>query len=69
MVEDSVLYGTSVVNYVLIKPEYQRLGKWYRSKGMRGGDNPFRSYLMNKIWTLEEEFNQHMLRFQQVTFQ
>ena len=41
---------------------------WYRSKEKRGGDNPFGSYMLNKKWTLEEEFNNHMLRFQQVKF-
>ena len=41
-------------------------GKWYRSKEKKGGNNPFASYLLNKKWTLEEEFNNHMLRFQQV---
>ena len=40
---------------------------WYRSKGKVAGESPFGSYLMNKKWTLEEEFNNHMLRFQQVT--
>ena len=42
-------------------------GKWHRSKERLGGDHPFVSYMMNKKWTLEEEFNNHMLRFQQVT--
>ena len=42
---------------------------WYRSKGKKGGTNPFYSYLLNKKWTLEEEFNNHLLRFQQVTVQ
>ena len=32
-----------------------------------GGTNPFGSYMLNKKWTLEEKFNKHMLRFQQVT--
>ena len=41
--------------------------RWYRSKDKLGGDNPFGSYMMNKKWTVEEEFNNHMLRFQQVT--
>ena len=41
--------------------------RWYRSKGRRGGDHPFASYMLNKKWTLEEEFNNHMLRFHQVT--
>ena len=45
-------------------PEY---GRWHRSKDKKGGKNPFASYMMNKKWTLEEEFNNHMLRFQQVT--
>ena len=41
--------------------------KMYRSKERKGGVNPFSSYMLNKKWTLEEEFNNHMLRFQQVT--
>ena len=40
--------------------------QWYRSKERKGG-NPFASFMMNKKWTLEEEFNNHMMRFQQVT--
>ena len=40
---------------------------WYRSKSRKAGHNPFSSYMMNKKWTLEEEFNNHLLRFQQVT--
>ena len=41
--------------------------RWYRSKTKKGGDFPFGSYLLNKKWTLEEEFNNHMMQFQQVT--
>ena len=33
----------------------------------KGGRIPFGSYMLNKKWTLEEEFNNHILRFQQVT--
>ena len=40
--------------------------RWYRSKEKKGGINPFGSYMLNKKWTLEEELNNHMLRFQQV---
>ena len=40
---------------------------WYRSKERKGGEHPFASYMINKKWTLEEEFNTHMMRFQQVT--
>ena len=44
-------------------PEY---GRWYKSKDKKGVLK-FNSYMLNKKWTLEEEFNNHMLRFQQVT--
>ena len=46
---------------------YQRGIKWYRSKDRKAAKNPFGSYMINKKWSLEEEFNNHMLRFQQVT--
>ena len=45
--------------------------RWYRSKEKQEptdeADTPWSVYIMNKKWTLEEEFNRHMLRFQQVT--
>ena len=41
--------------------------RWYRSKDRKSGESPFASYLMNKKWTMEEEFNNHMMKFQQVT--
>ena len=41
--------------------------RWYRSKEKLTGDNPFGSFMLNKKWTLEEELNNHMLRFNQVT--
>ena len=42
--------------------------RWYRSKGKdEAGKLPFGSYLMNKKWTMVEEFNNHMMKFQQVT--
>ena len=40
---------------------------WHRSKEKKGGENPFGSFMMNKKWTFEEEFDNHLLRFQQVT--
>ena len=42
------------------------MGKWYRSKERKSGESPFASNMLNKKWTLEEEFNNHILRFQQV---
>ena len=41
--------------------------KFYRSKDKKEKESlPFGSYMMNKKWTLDEEFNNHILRFQQV---
>ena len=41
---------------------------WHRSKYIKPEMN-FASYMLNKKWNFEEEFNNHMLRFQQVTVQ
>ena len=67
MVNDTVVNGSSVVEVGFLYPEYLDLGKWHRSKERKGGKLPFGSYLLNKKWTLEEEFNNHLLRFQQVS--
>ena len=41
--------------------------KWHRSRERRSNSySPFCSYMMNKKWWLEEEFTNHILRFQQV---
>ena len=72
MVEDAIVYGTNVVQGAFLWPTYPVMAKnhgtsWYRSKEKKGGQHPFTSYMLNKKWTLEEEFNNHMLRLQQVT--
>ena len=67
MLEDSVLSGSSVVETAWLVAQDLELGKWHRSKERKGGDHPFGSCMLNKKWTLEEEFNKHLLRFQQVT--
>ena len=74
MVQDGVLdTGDSVVEAALMfdyeldwAKKYNT--RWYRSKNRKGGNYkyPFSSYLLNKKWTLEEEFNNHMMRFNQV---
>ena len=66
MAEDAVVNGSSVVVGGFMYNSELVWGKWYRSKGYRGGDHPYSSYMLNKKWTLEEELNNHMLRFQQV---
>ena len=40
--------------------------RWYRSKDKKGGVTPFASFMMNKKWTMQEEFTNHMLMVQQV---
>ena len=47
-------------------PYEQEWGKWYRSKETQAV-SPFVVYMMNKKWIFVEEFNNHMLRFQQVS--
>ena len=59
--------GNSVFQTSIMYEDELWLGKWHRSKERKTGFHPFASYMMNKKWTLEEEFNKHMLRFQQVT--
>ena len=72
MVQRAIRTGAAVVEGALLY-DYELewatdVGtQWYRSKDKKAGENPFISYMMNKKWTLEEEFNNHMLRFQQVT--
>ena len=67
MTEDAVVNGSSVVKCAYMYDYELAYGKWYRSSLPRGGIYPFPSYMLNKKWTMEEEFNNHMLIFQQVT--
>ena len=67
MALDSVVNGTSVVEQGFLYPWWFDWGKWHRSKERKDGRNFFASYMMNKKWTLEEEFTNHMMRFYQVT--
>ena len=71
MIEDAVEYGNSVFELGYLGGwELDKAKKhgtsWYRSKENSGG-HPFSSYMLNKKWIFEEEFYNHMLRFQQVT--
>ena len=75
MVQDRILdSGSAVFEVVYLLPTQIEFAKdydtsWYRSKGKRGGNHPFASFMLNKKWTLQEEFNNHMLRFHKVTVQ
>ena len=72
LVQDRVLESGSAVYELSYLYEYKKEWakkyntRWYRSKEKKG-NNPFTSFMMNKKWTLEEEFSVHLLRFQQVT--
>ena len=67
MVNVSIMSGSSVLEAGALWSGYLPLGKWYRSKERKVGQNPFYSFMMNKKWTLGEKFSNHLLRFQQVT--
>ena len=66
MGEGSAVMAAAFLDYSDLYLENRTEGKrWHRSKE-RLAQYPFASYMMNKKWWLEEEFNNHMLRFQQV---
>ena len=66
MAEDAVVNGTYVLEQGFLFYFWLDYGKWHRSKEKRGGKISFASHMMNKKWTLEEEFTNHMMMFQQV---
>ena len=66
MIKDAVENGGAVVAVSFLFEYEYAWGKWYRSQRVSEGSLKFRSYMMNRKWTLKEEFNNHMLRFQQV---
>ena len=68
MVVDAVVHGTSVVEtyYYIMNNEKNHNESWHRSKDKKSGLSPFGVFMINKKWTMEEEFNMHILRFQQV---
>ena len=66
MGEGSAVMAAAFLAYSDLYLENRTEGKrWHRSKE-RLAQYPFMSFMINKKWWLEEEFNNHMLRFQQV---
>ena len=66
LAQDAVRNGGAVVEAGWLTPSELAWGKWYRSKEVKGGDMAYTSYILNKKWTIEKEFNNHLNRFQQV---
>ena len=59
--------GHCVAEAAYIRDYIFAMGRWHRSRDKKSrAYTPFASYIMNKKWMLEEEFNNHILRFQQV---
>ena len=68
MVQNAVESGSSVVETAFLYNHWSKFGKWHKSKERIEAEYlPMHSYNLNKKWTLEEEFNNHMMRFHQVT--
>ena len=72
MIQDKILKkGEAVIEHYKLTQSELKWAKenyttaWRRSKYIKPDMN-FGSYMLNKKWALEEEFNNHMLRFQQV---
>ena len=60
--------GSAVAETGILWPENLALGKWHRSKERTNKNySPFGFYMLNKKWTMEEEFNNHLMMFVQVT--
>ena len=66
MIRDTVKTGSTVVELGYLYRQHLNLGKWYRSSNRKSGENPFGAVMLNKKWSMEEEFNIHMLIFRQV---
>ena len=59
--------GSAVVDTAYMYKKRLVYGRFYRSKETVATNyQPFASFMLNKKWWLEEEFNNHLLRFQQV---
>ena len=67
LLKDAVVNGLSVVEATRLWSWEIEYGKWHRSHERKGGVFPFGCFIMNKKWTMEEQFNKHILRLQQVT--
>ena len=66
LVNRSAVVEAAYLSYILEDIAMNESTRWYRSKERKGGQYPFGSFMLNKKWTLEEEFNYHMMIFQQV---
>ena len=66
MLRDTAETGSSVVVASYLYASQLAYGKFHRSANRMIGRHPYGSFLMNKKWTMEEEFTMHMLIFQQV---
>ena len=61
--------GSAVLEVGFLYDFYLALGRWHRSKDKKPTPySYFPSFMMNKKWWLEEQFNLHMMRFQQVKY-
>ena len=61
--------GKAVVVHSKLGDFELTLGRWHRSKDrMQKPYSDFDSFMINKKWWLEEQFNVHMMRFQQVKY-
>ena len=59
--------GTAVREAGGLFAKQLELGRWHRSKDKKQKpDSDYGTTMMNKKWCLEEQFNLHMMRYQQV---
>ena len=67
MRKDLLVGNRDYVYEAVSVPPISEYGRYYRSKDIKVRTSLiFGSFMMNKKWRLEEEFNNHILQFQQV---
>ena len=66
MMIDGILVANTHV-YLGTLDDYDRtLGRFHESKDVLEGTNPFGGDILNKKWSLAEEYSYHLLLFHQV---
>ena len=67
LVEDVLGAGTRVYMSNTPLPDVEfYLGDYYYSKSLVGGVSPWYHWVINKKWHLNDELNEHLIRWQQV---
>jgi hypothetical protein len=68
MMKEDILVANTHVYLGALDNEERSWGKFHESKDVLEGENPFFGDIVNKKWSLGEEYSYHLLLLQQVDF-